>query len=290
MKFYYFGGQFTDGESLEKASTLDKNNFDGLMFTYDATQGDMFVRTAKDIKANEKIKYLVAIRPYTISPQYLYTIHDSINEIMEDRLQINFIAGYIKDHESDVGGIVTGVNDQSTSVDRSNYLIDFVKTLNEMSKNRKNKKLLDFYISTTNSYIFNVAKKYKNKIILPYHVYKRGFWSDTYDTNNYVDIKDMEVMIAMTPIIRKNEEELGLLTNYALKPVWKKGEVPIVISDVEYFTHESFSDFVEMLEKDGINHLLINAIPPEEVHTIVPFIKQFVESKKTHKVKEAILQ
>jgi hypothetical protein len=290
MKFYYFGGQFTDSESLEKASTLDKNNFDGLMFTYDATQGDMFVRTAKDIKANEKIKYLVAIRPYTISPQYLYTIYDSINEIMEDRLQVNFIAGYIKDHESDVGGIVTGVNDQSTSVDRSNYLIDFVKTLNEMSKNRKNKKLLDFYVSTTNSYIFNVAKKYKNKIILPYHVYKRGFWSDTYDTNNYVDIKDMEVMIAMTPIIRKTKEELDLLTDYALRPIWKRGEISKVVGDVEYFTNESFNEFIEMLEQDGINHLLINSVPAEEVHVIVPFIKQYVESKKTHKVKEAILQ
>lgn len=290
MNFYYFGGHFTNNYSLEKASTLDKNHFSGVMFTYDATQGDMFVRTAKDIKPEEKIKYLVAIRPHTISPQYLYTIYDSINEIMEDRLQINFITGYIKDHESNVGGIVSGVNDKSDSIDRSKYMIDFIKTLNEMSENRKNKKLLDFYVSATNSYILNTAKKYKNKIILPYNIYKRGFWSDNPSLPIKLDIKNMEVMIAMTPIIRKDEEELKLLKDYALRPIWKKGEISKVVSDVEYFTHESFNEFIEMLEQNGISHLLINSVPAEEVHVIVPFIKQYVELKETYKIKEKVLQ
>ena len=289
MNFYYFGGHFTNNYSLEKASTLDKNHFSGVMFTYDATQGDMFVRTAKDIKPEEKIKYLVAIRPHTISPQYLYTIHDSINEIMEDRLQINFITGYIKDHESNVGGIVSGVNDKSDPIDRSKYMIDFIKTLDEMSENRKNKKLLDFYVSATNSYIFDVAKQYNNKIILPYNIYKRNYWSEDPFSTIKFDTKNTEIMLAMTPIIRSTKEELNLLTDYALKPIWKKGEISKVVNDVEYFTHESFDEFIETLEENGINHLLINAVPRKEANIIIPFIKQYVESKKIHKIKEKIL-
>ena len=290
MNFYYFGGHFTDNYSLEKASTLDKHHFYGVMFTYDATQGDMFVRTARDIKLDEKIKYLVAIRPYTISPQYLYTIYDSINEIMEDRVQINFIAGYIKDSEADVGGIVTEINDKSSTVERSKYLIDFIKTLNKMSKNRKNKKLLDFYVSATNNYILNAAKEYNNKVILPYNAYKRGFWFDSNNQKTDIDIKNIEVMLAITPIIRKTEKELKLLKNYALRPVWQKGETPVVVNDVEYFTYESFNNFIEDLEEKGINNLLINCVPAEEVHIIVPFIKQYVESKETYKIREKVLQ
>ena len=259
------------------------------MFTYDATQGDMFVRTARDIKLDEKIKYLVAIRPYTISPQYLYTIYDSINEIMEDRVQINFIAGYIKDSEADVGGIVTEINDKSSTIERSKYLIDFIKTLNKMSKNRKNKKLLDFYVSATNNYILSAAKEYNNKVILPYNAYKRGFWFDSNNQKTDIDIKNIEVMLAITPIIRKTEEELNLLTNYALRPVWQKGETPVVTNDIEYFTYESFNKFIEDLKKNGINNLLINAVPAKEVHTIVPFIKQYVESKEKNKAKVEIL-
>lgn len=282
MKFYYFGGNFEkDGmHSSETAYALEKHHFDGVMFTYDSTQGDMFVRTARDIRVGENIKYLIAIRPYTISPQYLQTINDSMNEIDEGRLQINFIAGYIKDHESETNGIVGEVNDSSDSISRSKYIISFIQSLNNM---KVNKSPLDFYVSTTNSYVFEEAKKYKNKIILPYHIWKRKFWSDVHNTKNGrgkdLDIEDVEIMISLTPIIRETEEELGLLTDYALRPIWKKGEVSKVIDDVEYFTHESFNDFIEMLENNNVNHILINAVPRAESDIIIPFIKQYVESQ-----------
>jgi hypothetical protein len=280
MKFYYFGGSFNENDTLEDTSTLNNYHFDGVMFTYDATQGDMFVRTARDMKLNEKIKYLIAIRPYTISPQYLQTICDSMNEIDRGRVQLNFIAGYIKDHENHIDGIVGDVNDASESIDKSRYMINFIDTLNNM---KVNKTPLDFYVSTTNSYVFEETKKHKNKIILPYHIYKRGFWSDVHkDPSLKIDLetKDVEIMITMTPIIRKTEEELKLLNNYALRPIWKKGEVSKVLDDVEYFTYESFHEFVKTLEEDGINYLLINAVPRAESKVIIPFIKQYVEAGK----------
>jgi hypothetical protein len=280
MKFYYFGGTFNENDTLEDTSTLNDYHFDGVMFTYDATQGDMFVRTARDMKLNEKIKYLIAIRPYTISPQYLQTIYDSMNEIDKGRVQLNFIAGYIKDHENHIDGIVGDVNDASESIDKSRYMINFIETLNKM---KVNKTPLDFYVSTTNSYVFEEAKKHKNKIILPYHIYKRGFWSDVYKDPSLkigLEKNGVEIMITMTPVIRKTEEELKLLNNYALRPIWKKGEVSKVLDDVEYFTHESFHEFVKTLEEDGIKHLLINAVPRAESKVIIPFIKQYVEASK----------
>jgi hypothetical protein len=281
MKFYYFGGTFNENDTLEDTSTLNNHHFDGVMFTYDSTQGDMFVRVARDIKLNEKIKYLIAIRPYTISPQYLYAINQSINEIQKDRLQINIIAGYIKDHESNVGGIVGDVNDSSSSVERSNYTIKFIESLDEISKNKKAEEQLNVYISTTNNYVFDAVKKYKNKIILPYSIYKRGFWSDWIkDPSLKIQFErgDTEIMLAMTPVIRETQEELEALANHAMKPVWKKGDVTKVVEDVEYFTHDSFHEFVQMLEEDNINHLLINAVPRSESTNIISFIKKYVES------------
>jgi len=283
MKFYYFGGTFNQVDTREDVSTLNDYNFDGVMFTYDATQGDMFVRIAKDIKLNEKIKYLVAIRPYTISPQYLYAINKSIKEIQKDRLQINVIAGYIKDHENDVGGIVGDVNDLSSTVDRSNYMIEFIKSLNEISKNNNSEEQLEVYISATNHYVFEAVKKYKNKAIIPYSIYKRGFWSDWMKTppaDVPFDRDNVDMMLAMTPIIRKTKEEIETLAKHAMKPIWKKGDTEKVVEDVEYFTHESFNEFIKMLEEDGINHLLINAVPRSESEVIIPFVRQYVEKGK----------
>jgi len=218
-----------------------------------------------------------------------------MDKIDRGRLQINLISGYIKDHESGVGGIVGDVNDDSSSVDRSNYMIEFLKQLNEMDQdkespgywrdpNHKNK--LDVYVSTTNEYVFKAAKKYGHKIILPYHIYVRGGWSDVLKNPNKLiplELDGVEIMLAITPIIRETEEELDLLTNYAIRPVWQKGEIPKVVLDAAYFTHEQFDDFVKTLEKRGINHLLINAVPSQEVDVIVPFIKDYVESRNLSK-------
>lgn len=281
-----------DSTNLKSPSSLNNHNFSGVMFTHDIPEGDMFVKTAKDIKQGEEIKYLVAIRPYTISPQYLSMINRSIDKIDRGRLQINLISGYIKDHEEDVGGIVGDVNDGSSALDRSNYMIEFLKVLNEMDQdkespgywrdpNHKNK--LDVYVSTTNSYVFEAAKKYGHKIILPYHIYARGGWSDFLKDPSIsipLELDGVEIMLAITPIIRETEEELSLLTNYAMRPVWQKGEIPKVVLDAAYFTHEQFDDFIETLEKRGINHLLINSVPSEEVEVIVPFIKNYVQSRK----------
>ena len=95
-----------------------------------------------------------------------------------------------------------------------------------------------------------------------------------------IDLTGIETMIALTPIIRKTHEEISLLTNYAIRPAWKKGEIPKVVGDVAYFTYEEFDDFIITMEKNGINHLLINAVPVEEEKIIIPFIKDYVESRE----------
>ena len=94
MKIYYFGGQAsiyaTNIDQLEDA------HCDGILFTYRQLQGDFFTIIARTLNKNQKIKYMVAIRPHALSAQYLTMINQSMNSIQKDRLQINIIAGHIK--------------------------------------------------------------------------------------------------------------------------------------------------------------------------------------------------
>jgi alkanesulfonate monooxygenase SsuD/methylene tetrahydromethanopterin reductase-like flavin-dependent oxidoreductase (luciferase family) len=277
MKFYYFGGKFLEGE----ISRLEQHNFDGVMFVYDATLGDVFTMIARDIKYNEKIKYLVAIRPYAISPQYLCMINKSLNSIMPNRLQINIISGYIKEHEKSFSGILGNINDQSDRIDRSNYLIDYVKMLNTMPGN-KIKPVLDFYTSTTNEYVFNATAENNNKIILSYKDYKNGYWTVINgdrgnDPGNNFNINNRKIMLAITPIIRGTEEELDRSEEYAQRPIWKNGEVPGKVTDIEYFTHEEFDRFIKKLEKEGITEILMNGHQEEERERLISFIKKYRE-------------
>lgn len=278
MEFYYFGGN-TRGDLIPM---LEQSNFSGVMFTYDATQGDIFTHVAKDIKNTKRIKYLIAIRPYAISPQYICMINQSIQTIEKNRLQVNFISGYIKDHEKDFGGIVGEINDSSSRIDRSNYMIEYLNVLNNMPINKNNDTKLDFYVSTTNEYVFDFIKRNQNKIILPYRDYKNGYWTISNNKGGQMpgdafSLSDINCMIAITPIIRETQEELNLSDSYAQRPVWRKGERANVVTDIEYFTYEQFDSFVKKLESEGIHHMLLNGWPEIERENIIKFIKKYTE-------------
>ena len=200
---------------------------------------------------------------------------------MPNRLQINLISGYIKDHEAKFGGIIGDVNDSSDRIDRSNYMIDYVKTLNTMGGNKKNP-TLDFYTSTTNEYVFDATAEYDNKIILPYRDYKNGYWTVVngihgQDIGSRFDISGRKIMLAITPIIRETQRELDISEDYAHRPIWKNGEQQGKVTDIEYFTYEEFHNFIKELENNGINEILMNGHREEERERLISFIKQYRE-------------
>jgi hypothetical protein len=278
VKFYYFGGVLGDNSSVKSPYSLNSNHFDGVMFTHDIPQGDMFVRAGLDFRKNENIKYLIAIRPYTISPQYLSMINDSLNRVHKGRVQLNIIPGYTKDHEDSIKGIVGPVNDQSDKVEKRKYLVEFLDAINEMNQNEELKAPLDFFVTTTNPRVLDAVNKHNNKIILPYSLYKNDMWLKKF--NRPLEVKSKEIMLAMTPVIRETEEELDSLKNYALRPTWQDGEVSRVVNDVGYFTHKSFHEFIKELKQNNINYILINAVPQAENDVMIPFIRDYVQSKE----------
>jgi hypothetical protein len=278
VKFYYFGGVLGDNSSVKSPYNLNNNHFDGVMFTHDIPQGDMFVRAGLDFRKNENIKYLIAIRPYTISPQYLSMINDSLNRVHKGRVQLNIIPGYTKDHEDSIKGIVGPINDQSDKVEKRKYLVEFLDAINEMNQNEELKAPLDFFVTTTNPRVLDAVNKHNNKIILPYSLYKNDMWFKKF--NKPLEVKSKEIMLAMTPIIRETEEELESLKNYALRPTWQDGEISRVVNDVGYFTHKSFHEFIKELKQNNINYILINAVPQAENNVMIPFIRDYVQSKE----------
>lgn len=274
MDFYYFGGNF-DQHQLEE---LEENYFSGVLFTYNPLQGDFFTLMARHMDINKKIKYMIAIRPHTISPQYLCMVNQSLNSIMPDRLQINLIAGHIKPNEEDFGGILGEVNDRSSRPSRTNYLIAYIEMLKEMSTRMQ---IPDFYVSCTNEYLFDGAAKNDCKIILPYQEYKAGhfFNSDIPGKTRpsvKVDISNKKIMLNINPIIRDTQEEIDAM------------EKILHTKDTEYFTYAQFEEFIAKLESEGINELMMHGYPAKSVlqqmrvrekKNIIKYTKRYVESK-----------
>jgi hypothetical protein len=125
MNVYWFG-RHTDKDLGYISDLLEDSGFYGWLLPYAVGVPDPFTRIARSLKTNQKLKYLVAVRQYTISPQYLLAISKSLDLIQEDRVRINFVPG-LTDGEESFGGVFSDVNDSTSFEDRKNFFCSYLE-------------------------------------------------------------------------------------------------------------------------------------------------------------------
>lgn len=286
MKIYYFGGKVTP--TYSNIDDLEDIGFDGVLFTYSPYDGDMFTLVARTLKLNQKIKYMVAVRPHTMSAQFLCTINESFSQIQKNRLEINIIAGHIKPNEKLFGGILGEVTDESSVKDRTNYLIDYIKELNNL-KTKDNVKVPDYYVTCTNQYSFNACSQLNEKIILPYVNYKNKYYRHIEENGltrrgEPVVIGNETIMLAINPIIRDTIEEIDnefpknvSVYNYDNTISLDRNRQTF---DTEFFTYDEFKAFVKKLESEGIYGILLNTTSQEENKIFFKYMKKYIAETK----------
>lgn len=229
------------GGLANRSKELGLNGFDGTMYPYGIFVNDYFTRIARDMDTNSDFKYIIAIRPYVISAQYLNMICSSINEISSNRISINFLTGWPYENEKKFGGILSDINDNSTNIERSNYMINYAKEFKRISK-------VNFYISTTNEHIFSASTDNNFPMIIPYSWYKI----------NRFNMVDQKYMVSVAPVISDSDK---ILPNN---------------QDAELFTKEEFFNFLDECKRKNIHGvLLFENNKNEEYSTILSCINEY---------------
>lgn len=224
MIFYIFTSDF---KLIKK---IDKFGVDGVLHTYNAYNPSPFITIPKELEQTN-IKHMIAIRPYTISPQLLSQISRTFDMSYErNALQINLISGWIKENEKNAGGILGLVNDNSSKEDKIKYLIEYIDALENLEV-----KSLDYYVSVTNQLTFNAAAKYNSKMIIDY----KHFEEDRYQ------IKGKSVMIMLSP----NKDDGTLKTHEELldnvKILDRNGIQEIIFSGENQSAVNSILEFIK---------------------------------------------
>jgi hypothetical protein len=249
MKFYLINPYFDLLTKMEDAG------FTGVLLTYHSKESDYFIKVAREIDIHKKIKYMIAIRPHLISPEYLVRLTEGIKEISEgDRLQINLVSGAVDEEEYLMDRTLGPITNKSTTQERSNYLIEYIKLLNQLPEDKKP----DYYVSATNDFTIKAALAYNDKIMIPYHKY-------IHDKNILTNKK---VMVYLAPILRKTQEELDTLTGYNIKH----------IEDVK-FTFEGMSNLINKLKNEGIEEMMLSAWSDEDIKINIDFIREYNQEK-----------
>lgn len=251
MNFYWFG-RTKDNNLSDISKNLEDAGFHGILLPYAVDVGDYSIEVARSMKSDQKLKYILAIRPYTISPQHLAMMVKSLNSIDADRIWINFVSGQILDEEKIVGGIIGKVNDLSSQDERRKYLeayvpvfVDICKKLNIETK---------ICISGMGEDIASLVEEYGDYNFSAYQAYRE---------NGGLKKISKPRVLSMFPLIR-DEQKVNQLKN--------NKELP---SDVFPITEADLIDLINQLKADGIEDIMFYAYTSEtEIYNIVEFINK----------------
>ena len=249
--FYWF--EWQDTYTLNTiAKELEKFGFFAILLPYTETSGDNFIRIAKTIEKDKAIKYMVAIRPYTISPQYLSGICSSLEEFAKERIMINFVVG----SPSEIGKketILGEITDISDHFAKREYLAKYVQIFKDINSHNTTK----ICISGGSKEVISVTESLADYGIIAYSKYLQDDFKMT-----------KPKIISFSPVIVESHKETNSNN---------------LISDVIFCTEDELESLILKIKNDGIDDIMFYIVDVlsfdknDQKIKLMNFVKSFNE-------------
>lgn len=146
-------------EIRETSNLLDSVGYTSVLLTFNSASQDNWIKSAAALVPGQKLKYMIALRPYHLSPQYCAMMIEGFNSIEKDRLIINFVAGDVQNRpeEPDQKDVFGNVENLKTIDDRKKFVRDFVS---ELVKSEVITSMPEFVFSGYSPYTIETAEMY----------------------------------------------------------------------------------------------------------------------------------
>lgn len=128
MKFHWMlKYNFTPMELHSFIKSIDDVGYESVLLTFHSDEEDYFIKAANSLFEGQKTKYMVAIRPYALTPAYLSMMIKAFNQIVKDKLLINIVSG-TSDEDQDLFENITSIQERKQKSGQ------FVAKLKEINK------------------------------------------------------------------------------------------------------------------------------------------------------------
>jgi hypothetical protein len=122
---------------IEIANKVNDVGYESLLLVYDSFLENAIVNVSNTINKEHKFKYIIAIRTYAVSPEFLINVYQSFEKLAPGRVTFNIIPGNIKFHETSLNDVVFIEDKIRSSEQRDLYTLEWLKKYNRLSV-RKN--------------------------------------------------------------------------------------------------------------------------------------------------------
>jgi hypothetical protein len=192
-------GRPLNSKSLRDLSAeLENYGYHSVLLPFHSESSDYLIKSAAALIPGNKLKYMIALRPYHISPQFCAMVTEGYNQIDPDRLIFNWIAGNF-DERKDEGpqfDVLGNTEEIDTMIKRTTFLRNFIKQYNSFSVLTKKPEMI---FSGFSDYTIETAKMYNGTSLCMIDDYR----------NNLNKFKEIEkIMICVNPIILESNDEV----------------------------------------------------------------------------------
>jgi alkanesulfonate monooxygenase SsuD/methylene tetrahydromethanopterin reductase-like flavin-dependent oxidoreductase (luciferase family) len=240
---------------IDLSNDLDNAGYDSVLLTYHSNTPDSFIKIPHIINKNQKIKYMIAIRPHSISPEYLKMQCDGFKEIQDNRLIINFVAGNLLEDEGTPVPTIDRITEKMDLDSRRDYLDKFLEIFKGLSGGKP-----EIAISGSSEKILDAAEKHADYLIIELYAY--------IDKNIYIKNINKKI-VNLILCIRETQEEIDeIFKNKTIQGL-----------DPEYCgTKDKVMNNILKLHDIGIKDIMVSAgfgdLQKHRIHDLVKTIKE----------------
>lgn len=250
-------GDLQELKELSKLSDkLNKSGYYSLLLVYHSKLSDMLLKSALIAKKEESIKYMIAMRTYAISPEYMSMIVKAYNEIFPNKLMLNIVSGDIHKEENSIENLLWISESLNNPEKRLNYTNDWMLKFLDLCQ----KDIPEIVMGGHSDYTRKMCNKFNAT-----HLSMIDMYNKYSKINNKIINKKQ--MVSLSILIRDTKKESvdyinvnGKINDFDMVLLGNEEEILLDIKN---------------LEKNGVTDIIISRYlnDPEEdrVHS---FIKQ----------------
>jgi hypothetical protein len=149
---------------IDIANKVHDVGYESLLLVYDSFLDNVVVNVANTINPKHTFKYIIAIRTYSVSPEYLAQVYETFEKIAPGRVTFNIIPGNIKPYETSINDVVFIEDKIDTKEKLNDYTLEWLKKYKKLSVRKKLPPLMlsgqtiDFQKYSIENGIINIIK------------------------------------------------------------------------------------------------------------------------------------
>ena len=253
-------------ELVQMARDLERFKVYSVLLTYAIPSTDYVPFLPSMIKVSKHLKFMMAFRAYTMSPEYAIRFFNTMDLHYKNRVTFNLVAGkMLEDEEKEA---ISMYNFDESLINTVEKRIDLADKWADIFFNKMGDRAPISYTIGNSPITLDLANRWTDYVIM-----HEGRLEESIDK-----LKDTKIVLTIDPLIRETKEELDFEIKYHYQE-WtpNRSEKPFVLERRDHTIRGNMEEckqqIKEISEKYGIEDFMI-VTSQKDIYNILKLIEE----------------